>query len=44
MIDLNYIHGFFAPQIAQNAAMEKHMLKEYLQLIGFCALMNSWMK
>lgn len=33
MIDLNYIHGFFPLQIAQNAAMEKHMLKEYLQLM-----------
>lgn len=33
MIDLNYIHGFFPHQIAQNAAMEKHMLKEYLQLM-----------
>ncbi len=33
MIDLTYIHGFFPPQIAQNAAMEKHMLKEYLQLM-----------
>lgn len=33
MIDLNYIHGFFPPQIVQNAAMEKHMLKEYLQLM-----------
>lgn len=33
MIDLNYIHGFFPIHIAQNAAMEKHMLKEYLQLM-----------
>lgn len=33
MIDLNYIHGFFPLPIARNAAMEKHMLKEYLQLM-----------
>lgn len=33
MIDLNYIHGFFPQHIAQNVAMEKHMLKEYLQLM-----------
>lgn len=33
MIDLNYIRGFFPPHIAQNAAMQKHIVKEYLQLM-----------
>lgn len=41
MIDLNYIHGFFPAQIAQNAAMEKHMLKEYLQLMVLDFLSSS---
>lgn len=41
MIDLNYIHGFFPAQIAQNTAMEKHMLKEYLQLMVLDFLSSS---
>lgn len=33
MIDLNFIRNFFPPAIAANAAFEKQMLKEYLQLM-----------
>lgn len=33
MIDINYINGFFPPQIASNANFQKHMLKEYIQLM-----------
>jgi len=33
MIDLNYINGFFPPQIAGNANFQKHILKEYVQLM-----------
>lgn len=33
MIDLNHIRGFFPPYIAQNAAMQKHIVKEYVQLM-----------
>ena len=34
MIDLNYIRGFYPPTIAQNAAMQKHILKEYVELLA----------
>jgi len=33
MIDLNYINSFFPPQIAGNANFQKHILKEYVQLM-----------
>lgn len=33
MMDLNYINGFFPPQIAGNANLQKHILKEYVQLM-----------
>lgn len=34
MIDLNYIRGFFPPAIAQNALFQKHILKEYVELMS----------
>ena len=34
MIDMEYIRGFYPPYIAQNAAMQKHMLKEYVELLA----------
>lgn len=34
MIDLTYIRGFFPPQIAENANMQKHILKEYVELLS----------
>ena len=34
MIDLEYIRGFYPPYIAQNAGMQKHMLKEYVELLA----------
>lgn len=33
MIDLNYINGFYPLQIASNASFQKHLLKEYIQLM-----------
>lgn len=33
MIDLQYISSFFPPQIASNANYQKHILKEYVQLM-----------
>lgn len=33
MIDLNYINGFYPPHIATNASLQKHLLKEYIQLM-----------
>ena len=33
MIDLNYINSFFPAQIAGNATFQKHILKEYVQLM-----------
>ena len=33
MIDLNYINGFYPQQIAGNASFQKHILKEYVQLM-----------
>lgn len=34
MIDLSYIRGFFPPVIAQNALFQKHILKEYVELMA----------
>ena len=33
MIDLNYINNYYPPQITSNAAFQKHILKEYIQLM-----------
>lgn len=33
MIDLNYIGNYFPSNIASNAAFQKHILKEYIQLM-----------
>lgn len=33
MIDLNYIGGFYPPHIASNASLQKHILKEYVELM-----------
>lgn len=33
MIDLSYINSFFPPQIAGNANFQKHILKEYIQVM-----------
>ena len=34
MIDMEYIRGFYPPYIAQNANLQKHMLKEYVELLA----------
>ena len=34
MIDLQYIRGFFPPLIAENALYQKHMIKEYVELLS----------
>lgn len=34
MIDMEYIRGFYPPYIAQNAGMQKHILKEYVELLS----------
>ncbi len=34
MIDLTYIRGFYPPQIAGNANCQKHLLKEYIELMA----------
>ncbi len=34
MIDMEYIRGFYPPYIVQNAGMQKHMLKEYVELLA----------
>jgi len=34
MIDIEYIRGFYPPYIAQNAGMQKHMVKEYVELLA----------
>ena len=34
MIDLTYIRGFYPPQIADNANFQKHILKEYVELLS----------
>jgi predicted nucleotidyltransferase component of viral defense system len=41
MIDLNYIRGFFPHAIAQNAGFQKHILKEYIQLMVLDYLANT---
>lgn len=33
-MDLNYIRGFFPPAIAENALMQKHLVKEYVELLA----------
>ena len=33
MIDISYINGYFPPHLASNAAFQKHILKEYIQLM-----------
>lgn len=33
MIDLNYINGFYPPHITTNVSLQKHLLKEYIQLM-----------
>lgn len=33
MIDMNFVRGYFPLQIRENALFDKHMLKEYLQLM-----------
>lgn len=33
MIELNFINGFYPPYIASNASLQKHLLKEYIQLM-----------
>lgn len=34
MIDLQYIRGFFPPLMAENALYQKHMIKEYVELLS----------
>ena len=34
MIDMEYIRGFYPPYIAQNANSQKHILKEYVELLA----------
>ena len=34
MIDLTYIRGFYPPTIANNAVFQKHILKEYVELLA----------
>lgn len=34
MIDMEYIRGFYPPYIAQNANFQKHILKEYVELMA----------
>ena len=41
MIDLTYIRGFYPPQMAQNANFQKHMLKEYVELLALDWLSQS---
>lgn len=31
MIDMDFVRGYFPPQMRENALFDKHMLKEYLQ-------------
>lgn len=33
MIDMNLVRGYFPPQMRDNALFDKHMLKEYIQLM-----------
>lgn len=41
MIDLDYIRSFFPSSIAKNANFQKHMLKEYIQLLVLDYLANT---
>ena len=41
MIDLTYIRGFYPPQIANNANFQKHLLKEYIELLAMECLVQS---
>lgn len=34
MIDMDYIGGYYPPQIAKNPAFQKHLLKEYVELLA----------
>ena len=34
MIDLTYIRDFYPPQIANNAIFQKHLVKEYIELLS----------
>lgn len=34
MIDLQYIRGFYPPMIAENALFQKHIIKEYVELLA----------
>ena len=34
MIDMMYIRGFYPPHIADNAVFQKHILKEYVELLA----------
>ncbi len=34
MIDMTYIRGFYPPHIAENATFQKHILKEYVELLA----------
>lgn len=33
MIDMNHVRAYFPPYIRDNAVFDKHMLKEYIQLM-----------
>lgn len=41
MIDLNYIYGFFPQDLASNPAYQKHILKEYIELMALDWLSRS---
>ena len=41
MIDLTYIRGFYPPHIANNANYQKHLLKEYIELLAMDWLVQS---
>ena len=41
MIEMNYLKGFFAPEIAENVNMQKHILKEYVELLSLDWLSRS---
>ena len=41
MIDMTYIRGFYPPHIAENATFQKHILKEYVELLVLEWIMRS---
>ena len=41
MIDLNYINSYFPASVASNAAFQKHIVKEYIQLMVLDYLASS---